>query len=164
MPLRKNVIDAPWSAATLRNRENSWLLSSPAPSQENTTNCGGRVPAASRVAFGCFGWAPVSAVEPSPIGRTGLACCVAAPPAARPPPALQVPFEQAERAPRAPAVAPAVSMRLREMPLMFVPEFLVTGPGRGRFTVRSSGSMCGRGGKIGTAGTRFRAVTVVVPS
>ncbi len=40
-PLRKYVIVALFSLATSRKWENSFWLSSPAPSQENTTNCGG---------------------------------------------------------------------------------------------------------------------------
>lgn len=122
MPLRKNVIEAPWSAATLRKRENSLLLSSPAPSQEKTTNCGGRSPGFSRSAFGCLGWAPVSAVEPSPISF-GLGDLPLVSPSALLP-TDQSFAEQAVSAPRppsAPAVAVAVSRRLREMPVMMNP-------------------------------------------
>src|SRR5689334_17542416 len=68
MPLRKKVMAAPCCLASPRNRENSLLSSSPAPSQEKTTNCGGRSPGPSRAGFGWYGCGPVSAVEPSPIG------------------------------------------------------------------------------------------------
>ena len=44
---------------TSRKWENSFWLSSPAPSQENTTNCGGFFPRLSRLALGWFGCAPV---------------------------------------------------------------------------------------------------------
>ncbi len=40
-PLRKYVIVAPLALATLRKCEKSFWLSSPAPSHEKTTNCGG---------------------------------------------------------------------------------------------------------------------------
>lgn len=57
---------------TSRKCEKSRWLSSPAPSHENTTNCGGLRPGASRCTAGCFGWAPVNAVEPSPMRRSAL--------------------------------------------------------------------------------------------
>src|SRR5215813_4132504 len=71
-PLRKYVIVALFALATLRKCENSFWLSSPAPSQENTTNCGGFSPALSRSGRGRCGCAPVYAVDPSPIRRTTL--------------------------------------------------------------------------------------------
>ncbi len=42
--MRKNVIVASFSFASFRNRENRWSSFSSAPSQENTTNCGGFSP------------------------------------------------------------------------------------------------------------------------
>lgn len=71
-PLRKYVMVARLSLATLRKCEKSFWLSSPAPSQEKTTNCGGRCPGFSRSARGSRGCAPVNAVEPSPISRTAF--------------------------------------------------------------------------------------------
>ena len=44
---------------TSRKCEKSFWLSSPAPSQENTTNCGGFSPGLSVCGFGRFGCAPV---------------------------------------------------------------------------------------------------------
>ncbi|MGY3680855.1 hypothetical protein ACVWXU_004478 [Streptomyces sp. TE33382] len=58
--------------ATPRKCEKSFWLSSPAPSQENTTNCGGFWPGARRLAAGSFGWTPVKAVEPSPMSFTAF--------------------------------------------------------------------------------------------
>src|ERR1700753_3426643 len=69
MPDRKKVIVAFVSWATVRKCENRWLSSSPAPSQENTTNCGGCSPGTSRSGVGWLGWGPVSEVGPSPINR-----------------------------------------------------------------------------------------------
>ncbi|GAA2412480.1 hypothetical protein GCM10010378_65440 [Streptomyces viridochromogenes] len=78
--------------ATLRKWENSFWLSSPAPSHENTTNCGGFWPGFSLSGRGRCGWAPVYAVEPSPIrrialfgaGATGFCFCFCGPGAACP--------------------------------------------------------------------------------
>ncbi len=58
-PLRKYVIVAWFALATSRKWENSFWLSSPAPSQENTTNCGGFSPGLRRWALGRCGCAPV---------------------------------------------------------------------------------------------------------
>ncbi len=58
-PLRKYVIVASLALATSRKWENSFWLSSPAPSQEKTTNCGGFWPGRSRSGLGRWGWAPV---------------------------------------------------------------------------------------------------------
>ena len=48
-----------FSLATLRKWENSRWLSSPAPSHEKTTNCGGVSPGLSFCQTGWRGWAPV---------------------------------------------------------------------------------------------------------
>src|SRR4028119_637118 len=69
MPLRKKVIDAPISCATRRKRGNRPVDRLAAPSQEKTTNCGGRSPGASLRGTGWGGCGPVSALGPSPIGR-----------------------------------------------------------------------------------------------
>ncbi|GHH70576.1 hypothetical protein GCM10018781_30570 [Kitasatospora indigofera] len=85
-------------------------------------------------AFGWFGWAPVSAVEPSPIGVPftgpppgvpGLPPpAVVAPPEPVPGPASDPgpdPPEQAVTAPSAAVATVALSMVLREMPVMVSP-------------------------------------------
>src|SRR4051812_49557062 len=70
MPLRKNVIAAPYSAASARKRGKSPPSRLADPSQEKTTNCGGAWPIASRCGTGWFGCGPVSDIEPSPMSRT----------------------------------------------------------------------------------------------
>ncbi len=63
-----------WSLASLRKRGKRPLPTSPAPSHEKITNCGGVSPGSSRRGFsGWCGCGPESAVEPSPIGLA-LAC------------------------------------------------------------------------------------------
>lgn len=57
---------------TSRKCEKSCWLSSPAPSHENTTNCGGFSPGASFLTGDTLGWEPVYEVEPSPISRSTL--------------------------------------------------------------------------------------------
>lgn len=63
---------ASYFLATRRKWEKSFWLSSPAPSHENTTNCGGFSPGFIRSGLSRPGWVPVKAVEPSPIRRTAL--------------------------------------------------------------------------------------------
>ncbi len=78
MPLRNSVIVALDSLATWRKCENSFWLSSPTPSHEKTTNCGGVSPGFSFSIGIRFGCTPVLDVEPSPIRVTaaggGAAC------------------------------------------------------------------------------------------
>ncbi len=57
-PLRKYVMFAWLALETLRKWENSFWLSSPAPSKEKTTNCGGFWPGLSRSGLGRCGCAP----------------------------------------------------------------------------------------------------------
>lgn len=64
-------MDALCSRASRRKRANRPLSSSAAPSQEKTTNWGGRWPGRSGSRVGWFGCGPVSEVEPSPIRVTG---------------------------------------------------------------------------------------------
>ncbi len=62
------------SLARSRKRGKRPLPTSPAPSQEKTTNCGGSWPGSS--GSGLAGWCgclPVYEVEPSPMGRAGSA-------------------------------------------------------------------------------------------
>ena len=136
MPERKKVIVALYCSASLRKRGNWPSSVPPAPSQENTTNCGGRSPGLSFSGLGWFGCGPVSAVEPSPIGvplgttawvgsvvpvcpAFGLVpeeeCEVESCP--EPDPLL----EQAATAPRAAVAAVALSTVLREMLVMVSP-------------------------------------------
>src|SRR6478609_6183642 len=83
MPLRKNVIVALFALASSRKRENRWSSFSSAPSQENTTNCGGCSPGFSLSAFNWWGCGPASDIEPSPSTFTlpSQAGAVAPPPA-----------------------------------------------------------------------------------
>ncbi len=63
---------APCSFARSRKRGKSPLPTSPAPSQEKTTNCGGVSPGSSGTgASGWWGCLPVYDVEPSPMGLAG---------------------------------------------------------------------------------------------
>ncbi len=120
MPDRKNDIVALTSWATLRKCENSCLLSSPAPSQEKTTNCGGRWPGSRRWGAGWFGCGPVSAIDPSPIRLTGDALGEPdTPPTGCPsPPAVLVPPPERPQADTpsaaAVAIAPPASTFLRD--------------------------------------------------
>lgn len=57
---------------TSRKCENSFWLSSPGLSHENTTNCEGFCPGTKRRAMGCFDRLPVKTVEPSPMSRNTL--------------------------------------------------------------------------------------------
>ncbi len=144
MPERKKVIAALCSSASLRNRGNWPSSVAPAPSQENTTNCGGRSPGLSFSGLGWFGCGPVSAVEPSPIGLP----LVGVPLGVVPVPVLAVPVvgagagpelepeaaaepepppEQAVTAPRAAVAAVAVSTVLREMLPIVSPGVVRTG-------------------------------------
>lgn len=71
-PERKKVMCASCSRASPRKREKRPVPTSPAPSQEKITNCGGVWPASRGTGFaGCFGCLPVKEVEPSPIRRAG---------------------------------------------------------------------------------------------
>ncbi len=71
-PDRKKVIEADNFVASERKCENSCWPFSPAPSQDNTTNCGGAAPAANAAGTGWWGWGPVYAVLPSPISPVPL--------------------------------------------------------------------------------------------
>ncbi len=74
------------------------------------------------------------------------------------PPRAQ-PAEQADKAPEAPAAAPAASRRLREMPFMFVPGFLVHGSDGAFVRCRSRCSMNRDAGKVAQIRTCSRPVT-----
>ncbi|CAM5501774.1 hypothetical protein SNARM312S_05229 [Streptomyces narbonensis] len=112
-------MDASYFLPTERKWENSFWLSSPAPSHEKTTNCGGVSPGLSRSQTGWCGWAPVKAVEPSPIRRTAFGGAAAGLFLAPEPPC--VPFWAASSEPEQPATpviratarAPAASTLLR---------------------------------------------------
>ncbi len=120
MPERKNVMAALWSLASCRNRLNRRSSSSPAPSQENTTNCGGFWPGSSGSGVGWLGCGPVSEVEPSPIRVAGGLGTAALPFEVRPsawaggaaPPLPEVLAQPAARV--AAVAAPAASSDLRE--------------------------------------------------
>ncbi len=124
-----------YCSASFRKRGNWPSSVPPAPSQENTTNCGGRSPGLSFSGLGWFGCGPVSALEPSPIGvPLGTTAWAGAPvlfwvafvpppePAGVEPwPEPDPPLEQAATAPRAAVAAVALSTVLREMLVMVSP-------------------------------------------
>src|SRR5690606_8901618 len=122
-PERKKVMCAPCSLARSRKRGNSPLPTSPAPSQEKTTNCGGVWPGSSGTGLsGWWGCLPVKEVEPSPIGRTvllGLGYGVPERPPREPPARsgpsdpLRPPQPASETAAAAPAPSPSIPLRVR---------------------------------------------------
>ena len=113
---------APWSLASSRKRGKSPLPTSPAPSQEKITNCGGVSPGSSGTGLsGWWGCLPVSAVEPSPISLASAFLPAASPPlsplplfAPWPPPALPQPARPAAAA--APRPSPSMPLRLKFRP------------------------------------------------
>lgn len=112
-PERKKVMEALWSRASLRNRGKRPLPTSPAPSQEKTTNWGGFWPGFSRSGSGgWWGCLPVCAVEPSPIGFDRGFCCPGL--AATLPESDEPEGEQpaTDRAAAAPTPSPSIPRRL----------------------------------------------------
>lgn len=129
-PERKKVMDAPCSLARSRKRGKRPLPTSPAPSQEKTTNCGGVCPGSSGSGLaGWCGWLPVKEVEPSPMGRAGRPSPLL--PWVREPPGrpassedVEPPHPASDTAAAAPAPRPSAPRRerVREMVRMGIPD------------------------------------------
>ncbi len=107
--------------ARSRKRGKSPLPTSPAPSQEKITNCGGACPGSNGTGlpgwWGCF---PVKEVEPSPMGRAvGFGEGLASEPLegwdTPPDPSdpVRVPHPDSPAAAAAPAPSPSAPLRLR---------------------------------------------------